>query len=261
MEGGFYPWKNQSRPEDELLKYGNYSNLRKPLPKPPRGYSWEKDEKSGEWLLLDEATGIRRTHVPKDDTPTADAVPIAHVITNATVVDVAPAAAAAAAAAAAEPTAPPLPPPTPEFLEHTVVPSDTLIGICLRYKVSQAVLRRHNSFPGENFRLCETLRIPAAAMAMRGAAVQPQARTPEVLLQEFRNRTGLEAIEARLYLEETGKGPTPADWDLDAALAAWAADVQWESEGDAKVKLARQQQQRAREQQQEQEQRQPRQPR
>ena len=258
MEGGFYPWKNQSRPEDELLKYGNYSNLRKPLPKPPRGVRGRKTKsrESGCFWTRRRNTknacrrrhaSRRRAHRPRDHERHCRG---RH-----------PRRPRRCAADAAEPTAPPLPPPTPEFLEHTVVPSDTLIGICLRYKVSQAVLRRHNSFPGENFRLCETLRIPAAAMAMRGAAVQPQARTPEVLLQEFRNRTGLEAIEARLYLEETGKGPTPADWDLDAALAAWAADVQWESEGDAKVKLARQQQQREREQQQEQEQRQQRQPR
>ena len=238
MEGGLYPWKKQ---RDESAKYGDYSNLQKPLPAPPAGYSWSLDEKSGEWFLFDEATGDLRKHVPLDNPPLASAVASAVPIAFATAIT--GAADSDGAAEANAPAPPPPSPPVPEFLTHTVMPSDTLIGICLKYKVSQAQLRRFNSFTGENFRLCKELRIPTQHMARQGVVVQPQERTRDVTLQDFRNATGLDAIEARLYLDD-------ADWEVAKATAAWAADEQWEQSSSATEKIALQQQQRAKEEEQ-----------
>ena len=96
-----------------------------------------------------------------------------------------------------------------------------MTGICLRYKVTAAILRRHNAFTGENFRLVDELKIPTEHMATAGL-IQPQhSQSPEVLLQKFKNATGLLDVEARLYMSDAGG-------DLSLAMKAWAADENWE---------------------------------
>ncbi|KAJ8598764.1 hypothetical protein CTAYLR_009869 [Chrysophaeum taylorii] len=106
----------------------------------------------------------------------------------------------------------------PEMVEHVVVASDTLAGLRLRYGVSATELRRHNAFEGENFRMCEVLRIPRG----KGKRRRPQEDTLEVKLQRIRNATRLGAIEARFYLDQAGG-------DVAAAIRAAQADCEFEA--------------------------------
>lgn len=108
-----------------------------------------------------------------------------------------------------------------EFAEHVVLPSDTLAGIRLRYGVSATDLRRCNAFQGDNFRTCTILKIPLAKSSRR-QRFPYQSETREVVIQRFRNATGLGAIEAGLYLDE-------ADWQLQKAIASARADDAFES--------------------------------
>lgn len=112
-----------------------------------------------------------------------------------------------------------------EFIEHVVLPSDTLAGICLRYKVKPAILKRYNQFFGENIQTVKVIKVPAAHL--HGTVFHPQMKTKEVVLQTFRNKTDLGQIEARMYLEDH-------DWDQERALKAWEEDNAWEIASAAK---------------------------
>jgi len=118
----------------------------------------------------------------------------------------------------------PVPTPTgqviaeePGVIEHVVMPSDTLQGICLRYRVSAVDVRRMNMFSGNNIQFKKTLKIPVAA----GTPVVYQPNSPELALQIFRNATNEGPIEAKIYMEENGN-------DVQKAITAWRADNVWD---------------------------------
>lgn len=104
----------------------------------------------------------------------------------------------------------------PSIFEHTVMPTDTLQGICLRYRVSPVTLRRMNMFSGNNIQFKKTLLISIEG----GCMIEFQQNTEEVTLQKFRNITQEGVAESRLYLDEHG-------WNLELALAAWRNDETW----------------------------------
>lgn len=194
-EGGILPWKTN---RDNTV-YADYSNLQKPLQSPPVGFSWIRSEKTGEWELLNESNGERISHI--SDLPPLN--------TRQKPVE----------AVKVEELA--------DFIEHVVMPEDTLQGICLRYKVKVNILRRINGFTGDHFRTEKILRIPTEQLRNSpGAVFLPQTRTDDVLVQLFKGETGLGSIEARLYLEDH-------EFDLEKAKAAWKADEEWE---DAELK-------------------------
>lgn len=183
-EGGILPWRVQSNSLDKKVVYADYSHLSEPLPKPPPGIEWRHEKTTGTWVLE-------------------------------------PVAGATSAVAEAVPTVKPstaelLPP----FIEHVVLPHDTLQGVCLRYKISARVLRKHNSIFGDTLSSCEVLRIPTAHFRP-GDLHMLQTDAPEVKVQVVVNRTKLPALEARLYLEDH-------DWDVEAAVKACVEDDQWE---------------------------------
>jgi hypothetical protein len=103
------------------------------------------------------------------------------------------------------------------WLEHVVMPEDTIQGICLKYKTSVLELRRNNNFSGSAFRSRKVLRIRVNAQV----PISPQEETDEVKIQRLRNMTDLGSEECRYYLTESG-------WNLVAALNAWQMDVDWE---------------------------------
>jgi hypothetical protein len=105
-----------------------------------------------------------------------------------------------------------------DVIEHTVMPEDTLQGLCLKYGCSATELRRLNLFSGSSIQCKKSLHIPTK----RGIILAPQEQTEAVVLQKFRNATGESIQEARLYLEEAGN-------DLLAALAAWKEDESWQT--------------------------------
>lgn len=101
------------------------------------------------------------------------------------------------------------------------MPDDTLQGLCLRYGCSVVEVRRMNNFSGNSIQFKKTLTIPMS----RGYHMRSIEHTPEysqeISIQQFRNATGENVAEARVYLEDT-------NFDLDAALAEWRNDEQWE---------------------------------
>lgn len=103
------------------------------------------------------------------------------------------------------------------IIEHTIIPSDTLQGICLRYRVSPTAVRRINLFSGNSIQFMKSLLIPLEA----GVSVCRQQDSHDILLQKFKNCTGEGDLESAMYLEES-------NWDLKAAHAAWKSDDVWE---------------------------------
>lgn len=104
----------------------------------------------------------------------------------------------------------------PCVIEHYVMPSDTIQGICLKYKVSAIDLRRVNLFSGNNIKYFKTLKIPIAA----GVQFQIQEDDPEMKIRRFCDITNEGPVEARLYLEDH-------EWNVNKAVAQWETDENW----------------------------------
>ena len=119
-----------------------------------------------------------------------------------------------------------------EFVYHRVTASDTLEGICVRYRVKPHQLRRWNAFPGNAFACLSELRVPRSVLPP--GFVPQGAETIDEKVARLVRAAGaagggggaLGAMEARFYLEEAGA-------DFDAALAAAKADLEWEESADA----------------------------
>jgi len=101
--------------------------------------------------------------------------------------------------------------------QHTVMPDDTLQGICLRYRTSVQDIRRMNCFSGNSIQFKKILFIPIR----KGVQVQMQENTHDVLIQKFKNATGESAVESRIYLEES-------EWNVESAIEKWNIDDNWE---------------------------------
>mmetsp|Transcript_22694 Transcript_22694/g.59237 ORF Transcript_22694/g.59237 Transcript_22694/m.59237 type:complete len:311 (-) Transcript_22694:25-957(-) len=176
-----------SRPKNLVSNDDLAALVKQPLPKPPHDSMWVKDEESGDYSV-----------VKKPDTPGDSEQGMAmdgkQVITPAEEV--------------------------PEFIYHVVMPEDTLVGICMRYRVNKRLLQRHNAFVDDfSFRCCEKIKIPTAALK---DGVHVQSNDEEaVKLQRMKNATKLPTIEAKLYLDDHG-------WNVDAAIVAFQADNAWE---------------------------------
>jgi hypothetical protein len=115
-----------------------------------------------------------------------------------------------------------------EFVYHRVTASDTLEGICVRYRVKPHQLRRWNAFPGNAFACLSELRVPRSVLPP-GFVPQGAETIDEKVARLVRAAGGggaLGGTEARFYLEEAGA-------DFDAALAAAKADLEWEESADA----------------------------
>ena len=75
--------------------------------------------------------------------------------------------------------------PGSDFVEHVVMPTDTLQGICLSYKVSATRLRQANQFSGNTLSLApKKLIIPLSKNGLKNGAIRMQDRsTKEFKLQ------------------------------------------------------------------------------
>lgn len=120
---------------------------------------------------------------------------------------------------------------------HTVLPTDTFQGICLRYSTTPTELRRYNKFSGTNLAFAPpTLVIPHYHHGKNKLQSRPQILTPEQkkqqLLQTFLNAflkkrdedTGMRVFgskEALAYLEI-------CDWNVDDAIQDARDDYGWE---------------------------------
>ena len=62
-----------------------------------------------------------------------------------------------------------------DYVEHVVLPTDTLQGICIAYKVSATNLRRANHFTGHSLHLApKKLLIPVSGKALRAGYIRVQ---------------------------------------------------------------------------------------
>jgi hypothetical protein len=107
----------------------------------------------------------------------------------------------------------------PSVIEHVVLHTDTLQGLCLRYRVSAVTLRQYNNFSGNAFRSKKYLRIPIEP----GLPVSLQLGSEDALIQRFKNETSESESEARYYLVGN-------NWDVAKALREWSGDESWVSE-------------------------------
>jgi hypothetical protein len=149
----------------------DFDDYGKPLPSPPHGHYWERQENKT-WILK------KLKLVEELDTT---------VFTEQS------------------------------LLEHVVLPSDTIQGICLRYRISATELRRYNMFSGNSIRFKKTLRIPIEP----NTPVIVQKDTEEVILQKFKNLTGENTTESKIYLENS-------NWNLETAFKNWKNDEDFE---------------------------------
>jgi len=113
-----------------------------------------------------------------------------------------------------------------DYVEHIVLPTDTLQGVCLAYKVSASNLRRANHFSGNSLHSApKKLLIPLSKQALRTGFIRVQdTDTKEYKLSYFQAEyPDITTTEARAYLEL-------ADWDLKDALQSAKEDREWEKE-------------------------------
>jgi LysM repeat protein len=195
-EGGQLPWKRQ--PIVVRGPTADYSRLRTPIPDPPGGWKWlreghdlklveEKEQDSNAQTSGESCVGSRYLRIKQATQSPVTPEAVEHV----------------------------------DYLVHTVLPSDTLAGICLRYKVSAMQLRRVNRFSGSNLSLAPAkLVIP---LTDKVTQIQLQDRSsPEYKMQamliEF---PCLRESERKAYLQLN-------DWDLEAAKRNARDDICWE---------------------------------
>lgn len=176
-EGGIYPWKIQ---KINAPPHCRYSDIQNPLPPPPKGQAWMKNEETREWKLVSVAEATAAA-VPTDGEE-ADSFPIAAVqpINNNCADTTPPPAAAAAAVGSTEEVACIAVPvinistyrergaiisTTTNKIHtvyndddedtfqngihyHQVKSTDTLQGLILKYNITTLELRRANKFMG-----------------------------------------------------------------------------------------------------------------
>ncbi|GAB5032515.1 Hypothetical protein NocV09_00902060 [Nannochloropsis oceanica] len=120
----------------------------------------------------------------------------------------------------------------PAFLTHVVLPTDTMQGLRLRYKVTPADLRLHNDFAGDQFHMLQTLKIPLRQEVVSHVAKFRQRPTQAVLRQRFTNVTKCtDEQEVTYYLDL-------AEWNLSGAIAEYNENRAWEEAHHARVQMA-----------------------
>jgi LysM repeat protein len=244
-EGGQLPWKRQT------IDYSrgppcDYSELTKPLPKPPNGVKWKQDDETKEWRLIraDDDDKDRRKYSLKVGVswnerrgraePTLVPVPKAKEkpvsLQDADDREDAKVCyqddANVSYDAERKPTEK-VAVENVDYLTHTVLPNDTLVGLCLRYRTKATVLRQLNKFSGSNLHLAPSkLIIPLGPdgqnLLNAGKILAQDQTTPDYKLQSFLAEfPHLTQSERRAYLEMS-------DWDLDEAMKCAREDELWE---------------------------------
>jgi LysM repeat protein len=108
------------------------------------------------------------------------------------------------------------------YLEHVVLPTDTLQGLCLAYKVSATQLRMVNKFSGNSLQMApKKIKIPMNGVT-KGMMIKTQDKTSkEFKLYAFvAEIPTMELIEAKAYLDL-------CNWDLDEGLRSAREDIDY----------------------------------
>jgi len=207
-EGGLLHWKIQK------IKYGNgppadYSQVLSPLPDPPKGMIWNKDEATGEWSIIEKQKAVDKSRLDDNNNNNNDDDDDDNDDDEWELLD-------------SEGNKSKTKKVEVSYVEHLVLPTDTFEGICLNYKISPIKLRQVNKFSGSNLVLApKKLKIPIDGKNIIEIKIQDQ-NSPtfkmHTLIHEFPK---LSQSEAKAYLEI-------ADWDVDAARKDIKDDFDWE---------------------------------
>jgi LysM repeat protein len=176
----------------KLVKTADYNEIKKPLPNLPNDCKWHQDQDTKEWSIVS---------IPKSEFDT-----IEH--TENSVSDNS----------------------KKSSITHKVISTDTIQGICLRYKISPHELRKANHFTGDNLHLApETLIIPTKTLGVINATESTDKSLGKGLKVSYflqalnqSSKQNLGNKEAVAYLDIT-------DWDVDAAVKMALDDLLYES--------------------------------
>lgn len=142
-EGGLYPWRRQ---KPDGVVYCDYAEVLKPLPPPPDGLCWVKRriEATAAAVEVVEGRGPEEGDEEGGDASVVGAA-AARFVWELVEKPARP-------STGEEEEEPPLVElendDLPDFIEHTVLATDTMAGLRLRYKITPAELRKHNDFAG-----------------------------------------------------------------------------------------------------------------
>jgi LysM repeat protein len=178
-EGGMLEWKRQQL---KLVKTADYSEIQKPLPKLPNDCEWNQDKVTKEWRVVSIPKSNTTGTVEQDDSSLLGQ--------NQTL-----------------------------STTHKVLPTDTIQGICLKYKISPHELRKANHFTGDNLYLApETLIIPTKNV------IDPKSVKMSQFLQAVSqsSKKSIGEKEAIAYLDIN-------NWDVDIAVNMAMDDLIYES--------------------------------
>ena len=235
-EGGMLAWKRQKL---HLRPTADYDEIKKPI-QLPQDKAWVKDQK-GDWSVVDLVDKGVAVAIPvaSQDMPnvnpspdekamiSSDGVLNADIITEEEV---------------DHQKDSKVEKKIPKAVKHIVQPTDTLQGLCLRYKISPVELRQFNRFSGNNLMLApSTLIIPAEYYRDKNTPVpMPQVLTKDQLrsqlihkfLAQFADKRELDGSlifgrqEAVAYLEMN-------DWNLADSVDDARADFGWEADSNS----------------------------
>jgi len=217
-----YPWKQQKirQPKNGVLSAVNYSDIKGPLPPPPKGQEWVKDADTREWKLLSVASVTNDGDIVAEAHPTTDDVSN----DNNLVCTAVPVREAEGTSANTNTSS-----VIPGVRYHEVLPTDTFQGICLRYKVTPTELRQANRLMGNNLKLGPAKLVIPLNEKNEQLDLNTQRSTKEEkiasLISNVTHITKGEITysEAKSYLEI-------ADWDVEEAADAVKEDVAWSGE-------------------------------
>lgn len=176
-----------------LVKTADYSEIQKPLPKLPNDCEWQQDKDTKEWRVVS---------IPKSNTTgTVEQDESSLIGQNQTL-----------------------------STTHKVLPTDTIQGICLKYKISPRELRKANHFTGDNLYLApETLIIPTKNVTdpsnsgNKDENVGKSVKVSQFLQAVSRSsKKNIGEKEAIAYLDIN-------NWDVDIAVSMAVDDLIYES--------------------------------
>ena len=112
---------------------------------------------------------------------------------------------------------------TKTFVRHTVVTTDTIAGLALKYGVKAADIKRANNLIGDSIFERKHLDIPNPTRIPDSVELSgglPKCGKEEIAISRFAATARCDKAEAKYYL-------TDYDWDMDKAMAAFMADAEW----------------------------------
>lgn len=239
MEGGLSSWKSfrKNRASIRIPSHaaGDYRNLKeplsqnhckKPLPQSHCSMTWCRDRVTRDWLLLEKNEASRKKGMGEHCNDQQNKIGIRTMSSSTLDSDEGSYLRMNDEFSYSQDDV--------ELIEHIVLPSDTIQGICIQYKISATKLRQVNIFSGSSLKLApKRLLIPVPISKLKlnssfhssdsSSSIRMQDRTTKVykvhkLICECPTLTTRE-IEAYLSLHND---------DLKSAMNEALSDLEWE---------------------------------